>query len=76
MCLMIQSLSAEERSDAAHMLASLFFEHGRPNSQEAKDLCESAVTLRAEIFGQDDPKTHESIALIASICSTCGDSDY
>ena len=68
--------SAEERSDAAHILASLFLEKGSANSQEVKDLGELAVTLRAEIFGQDDPKTHKSIALIASICAKCGDPDH
>ena len=68
--------STEERSEAAHEVASLLLKNDGTDLQEAKNLSELAVTLRAESFGQDDPKTHESIALSAAICCECGDPDY
>ena len=66
--------SPEERAEATHRLASLFLNNDT-KLQESKDLCESAASVRAGIFGQDDPKTHQSIALVALICRKLQDPD-
>lgn len=66
--------SPEERAEASHRLASLFLNNDT-KLQESKDLCESAASVRAEIFGLDDPKTHQSIATIVLICRKLQDPD-
>ena len=64
-----------ERFSAAHFLAQLLANLHPQDCSEAKLICLTAVKGRNTTLGRADPKTYESIALLASICQISNDSD-
>jgi hypothetical protein len=80
-----------DRLSAAHLLAKLWaelqrkdllrseepdpFSQGQSDLTEAKSMCLVAVKGRLPVLGRTDPKTYESIALLADICEASYDSD-
>jgi hypothetical protein len=70
-----EETSSAEKSEAAHYLASVLSENDETRLDEAKDLCEFAVQTRADTFGRDDSKTHQSIALLVKVYQLLQDPD-
>jgi len=64
-----------DRFSAFHLLARLLLDLHPEDCTEAKSICLKVVKGRATTLGRTDPKTYESIALLASICQASNDSD-